>query len=101
MPKTDNAQFYQLYFQKPGEAEAGFEANVERSLRLMLFYSSGDAPTTGNTGPAGMVPNGRPWLADITPPQTLPAWLSEADIKFYTVSLLDPVSEAGLIGIAI
>src|SRR6516225_2026462 len=31
-----------------------------------------------------MVPIGRPWLAEIAPPQTLPAWLSEADIKFYT-----------------
>jgi hypothetical protein len=31
-----------------------------------------------------MVPIGRPWLAERAPPQTLPAWLSEADIKFYT-----------------
>ena len=84
MPKTENAQFYQLYFQKPGEAEAEFEVNVERTLRLMLFYSSGDAPTAGNSGSVGMVPIGRPWLAEIAPPQTLPAWLSEADIKFYT-----------------
>lgn len=82
MPKTDNAQFYQLYFQKPGAAEAELEANVERTLRLMLFYSSGDAPTR-NDGSVGMVPIGHTWLADITPPQTLPAWLSEPDIRFY------------------
>jgi pimeloyl-ACP methyl ester carboxylesterase len=96
MPKTENAQFYQLYFQKPGEAEAEFEANVERTLRLMLFYSSGDAPTAGNSGPVGMVPIGRPWLADIPPPQTLPAWLSEADIKFYTVEFARSGFRGGL-----
>jgi pimeloyl-ACP methyl ester carboxylesterase len=28
MPKTENAQFYQLYFQKPGEAEAEFEGRL-------------------------------------------------------------------------
>jgi pimeloyl-ACP methyl ester carboxylesterase len=83
MPKTNDAQFYQLYFQKPGEAEAEFEANVERTLRLMLFYSSGDAPAAESSGPAGMVPIGRPWLANIPAPQSLPAWISEADIQFY------------------
>jgi len=96
MPKADNAQFYQLYFQKPGEAEAEFEANVERTLRLMFVYSSGDAPTAGNSGPVGMVPIGRPWLADIPPPQTLPAWLSEADIKFYTVEFARSGFRGGL-----
>jgi len=84
MPKTDDAQFYQLYFQKPGEAEAELERDVERTLRLMLFYSSGDAPAAANSGPVGMVPIGRPWLADRSPPQTLPGWLSEADVQFYT-----------------
>jgi pimeloyl-ACP methyl ester carboxylesterase len=84
MLKTDDAQFYQLYFQKPGEAEAELERDVERTLRLMLFYSSGDAPAAANSGPVGMVPIGRPWLADRSPPQTLPGWLSEADVQFYT-----------------
>ena len=82
MPKTESAQFYQLYFQNPGEAEAELEANAERTMRVMLFYSSGDAPTAAS-GPVGMVPIGRPWLADRPPPEVLPPWLSEADIQFY------------------
>ena len=83
MPKTGSAQFYQLYFQKPGDAEAEFEADAARTLRLMLFYSSGNAPPAANDGPVGMVPIGRPWLADVPSPQILPPWLSEADIQFY------------------
>jgi pimeloyl-ACP methyl ester carboxylesterase len=75
--------FISSIFKKPGEAEAEFEANVERTLRLMLFYSSGDAPAAGSGGPVGMVPKGRSWLADVPPPQTLPTWLSETDLQFY------------------
>jgi hypothetical protein len=50
MPKTDTAQFYQLYFQEPGEAEAEFERNVERTVRLTLFGASGDAPEQRTRG---------------------------------------------------
>ena len=57
MPKTDTAQFYQLYFQEPGEAEAEFERNVERTVRLTLFGASGDAPAD-NSGQGAMVPTG-------------------------------------------
>jgi len=59
MPKTDTAQFYQLYFQEPGEAEAEFERNVERTVRLTLFGASGDAPED-NSGQGAMVPTGGP-----------------------------------------
>lgn len=83
MAKTDSSQFYQLYFQTPGEAESEFESDVERTIRLLLFGFSGDAPEDGS-GQMAMVPIGGKWLARIAPPQTLPRWLSEADIRFYT-----------------
>jgi pimeloyl-ACP methyl ester carboxylesterase len=43
MPQTDEASFYQLYFQAPGIAEAELEADVRNSLRRILFSASGDA----------------------------------------------------------
>ena len=33
MPQTDDAVFYQLYFQTPGVAEADLEADVRRTIR--------------------------------------------------------------------
>ncbi len=36
--------FYILYFQEPGVAEAELEADVRRSLRLLLCSASGDTP---------------------------------------------------------
>jgi pimeloyl-ACP methyl ester carboxylesterase len=83
MQKTDTAQFYQLYFQEPGIAEAEFEGNVERTIRMLLFGGSGDAPAD-QSGQGAMVPIGGRWLAGRTLPETLPGWLSDADIRFYT-----------------
>lgn len=37
-------QLYVSYFQEPGQAEAELEANVRRSLRMMLYSASGNAP---------------------------------------------------------
>src|SRR5262244_3585377 len=44
MPQTDDAQFYQLYFQMPGVAEAEFERDVQDTLRRLLYSTSGDIP---------------------------------------------------------
>ena len=43
MPRTEAAQFYQLYFQEPGVAEAEFERDPRDALRSMLYWGSGDA----------------------------------------------------------
>ncbi|HEV2335059.1 MAG TPA: alpha/beta hydrolase [Stellaceae bacterium] len=82
MPQTRDAVFYQLYFQEPGVAEAEYDRNVHAVFRVGMIGISGDAPAGGR--PFGMVPRqGEPfrWNAD---PPPLPAWLSEADIDFYT-----------------
>src|SRR5882724_7457332 len=42
MPRTADAQFYQLYFQEPGPAEAEFESDPHATIRNMLFGASGD-----------------------------------------------------------
>ena len=42
MPRTADAQFYQLYFQEPGIAEAELEQNPRATIRNMLYGASGD-----------------------------------------------------------
>ena len=60
MPQTEEAQFYQLYFQAPGVAEAEFERDPRATIRRMLASVSFAAPreTDGkrSDGAVGMVP---------------------------------------------
>jgi pimeloyl-ACP methyl ester carboxylesterase len=87
MPQTENAQFYQLYFQTPGVAEAEMERDPRRAVRIMLYWASGDAPR--RPGPregddaVGMVPRSGGFLARAPDPESLPSWITEADVDFY------------------
>jgi pimeloyl-ACP methyl ester carboxylesterase len=86
MPRTADAQFYQLYFQEPGLAEAEFERDPRATIRNMLYGASGDAVRSAGAGSSagiGMVPRGGGFLRGAAAPATLPAWLSERDIDFY------------------
>jgi pimeloyl-ACP methyl ester carboxylesterase len=91
MPRTENAQFYQLYFQEPGVAEAELGRDPRATIRNMLFGASGDGVAAARAaaaagGPApnlGMVPKGGGFLQGPGAPKTLPAWLTESDIDFY------------------
>ena len=90
MPRTADAQFYMLYFQEPGVAEAELERDPRATVRNMLYGASGDGAAAGaaaaSRGAApsiGMVPKGGGFLRGSGAPATLPAWLSEADIDFY------------------
>jgi pimeloyl-ACP methyl ester carboxylesterase len=87
MPQTDDALFYQLYFQEPGVAEAEFERDVRRTLRRLLYSGSGDVPrdarTISSRDAVGMVPRGGGFLDRTVEPSTLPSWLTEADLDFY------------------
>jgi pimeloyl-ACP methyl ester carboxylesterase len=85
MPKSDTEVFYQLYFQEPGVAEAEFERDPHKTIRQVLYWGSGDAPRqprSPGSGGVGMVPRSGGFL-DRSPPETLPAWITEADIDFY------------------
>jgi pimeloyl-ACP methyl ester carboxylesterase len=85
MPQTDDAWFYQLYFQKPGVAEAELERDVRRTIRSLLYAASGDLPRQrGGGGDLGLVRRNGGFLDELTDPETLPAWLSERDLDFYT-----------------
>ena len=73
--------FYMLYFQEPGLAEAELEADVRRSMHLMLYDASGDAPRSGWQARR---PKDANLLDEMRDPERLPPWLTEADIDYYT-----------------
>lgn len=79
MPQTDASFFYQLYFQKPGLAEAEFECDPRATIRRSLFSASGDAPRLFDP----MVPRSGGFLTAVAEPERLPSWLAEADIDFF------------------
>ena len=91
MPRTADAQFYQLYFQEPGVAEAEFERDPRVTVHSMLYGVSGEgiaarraAAASGGAVPnPGMVPRGGGMLRGGGAPARLPPWLSEADLDFY------------------
>ena len=72
--------FYQLYFFEPGIAEAEFEADIRTALKKFLIMAGGetDLTTLPVKGPDDDMFSGLP------NPESLPAWLSEADLDFYT-----------------
>jgi pimeloyl-ACP methyl ester carboxylesterase len=87
MPQTDDAWFYQLYFQEPGVAEAELEQDVRATIRRLLYSGSGDVPRQVSTlaGPdaVGMVPRSGGVLSRTVEPGALPKWLTKADIEYY------------------
>lgn len=87
MPQTEDAIFYQLYFQTPGVAETELERDVRLSIRSLLFSASGDAPRRENRAAAGrevgMVPRRGGFLSRLVDSPSLPLWLNEADVDFY------------------
>lgn len=75
-------QLYVSYFQKPGQAEAELEANVRRSLRMMLYSASGDAPPEKRW--RLLFSKSEKFLDSLAEPEQLPSWLSEQDLDFLT-----------------
>lgn len=71
--------FYQLYFQEPGVAEAEFEKDIRTALKKFLVMGAGETDLSAlpARGPDSDLLTGLP------DPDTLPAWLSEADLDFY------------------
>ena len=96
MPQRDDAQFYQLYFQTPGVAEAELQRDVRQTIVKLLFSASGDAPRRPGAAAddVGMVPRNGGFLTNLPAPAVLPAWLGEADINFY----VDEFARAGFRG---
>ena len=71
--------YYILYFQTPGVAEHELQKDVRRTLRMLLYSASGDA-----AGGAGRLPKTASFLDQMQDPEQLPAWLTEADLDYFT-----------------
>jgi pimeloyl-ACP methyl ester carboxylesterase len=75
--------FYQIYFQKPGVADAELANDIPASLRRVLVGASGDNPRNSRPEP-WIIPDGKTLLDTVPEPPSLPAWLTEADIQAYS-----------------
>ena len=88
-----NRFFYQLYFQKPGVAEAEFEADIRSALKKIYYSGSGDAPN--GIFDANKPPGAR-MLDDISVPEVLPDWLTERDLDYYAAQFEQSGFRGGL-----
>ena len=81
--------YYRLYFQEPGLAEAELEADVRRSVLGFLYTVSGDIIRDGaaTASSDGHFPAGETFVDQFVIPSTLPSWLTEADLDFYVSEL--------------
>lgn len=77
----ENKEFYQLYFQEPGKAEAELEADPRKTMRMFLYSASGDPPPEKRW--KFLFPKSQKFLDTATDPQTLPSWLTEEDLEVF------------------
>ena len=75
-------EFYMLYFQEPGKAEAELEADVRKSMGMFLYSASGDPPPEKRW--RYLFGKSEKFLDTGSPPETLPAWFTEQDLDFFT-----------------
>jgi pimeloyl-ACP methyl ester carboxylesterase len=77
--------YYRLYFQEPGVAEADLERDVERSVLGFMYTISGDIVADGvhEVGWDGHFPMGESVTDQLVVPAQLPSWLTADDLAFY------------------
>ena len=80
------SDFYINYFQEPGRAEAEAELDVRSWLVGFYVGASGDAIAPKDGGTIGTVRKGGMLRDRFVIPDELPAWLTEADVDFYTAA---------------
>ena len=82
LEKAGIKTFYMQYFQAPGVAEAEFERDIATSLRRVYYTGSGDLRKEGKG--FSVLPEGGGFLDNTVEPETLPVWLPQADVDYYT-----------------
>lgn len=97
MTQTEDAVFYQLYFQTSGVAEAELEHDVRRSIPGLLYSASGDAPRSSHrVHSPGMVPRSGGFLDTLADSEELLNWLTDADVDFYVQEFVRTGFRGGL-----
>jgi pimeloyl-ACP methyl ester carboxylesterase len=72
--------FYILYFQEPGVAEAEFEEDVRRTMRIIL---AGAGSFDANAATIANKKKGDRFLTGLSAPEKLPGWLTEGDVDYF------------------
>ena len=91
MAKRFGADFYQLYFQRPGVADAELAADPRATFRRLLSATGGGGGTTRLA-----VPDGGGFLDACPEPDRLPDWLTEADLDVYVAEYAERGFTGGL-----
>jgi pimeloyl-ACP methyl ester carboxylesterase len=79
--------FYMLYFQPVGPAEEEFEADPRHFLRTMLYSAGGEGIAHGSPLMPDAPREGTRFMDILSPaPETLPAWVTEADVDTYAAA---------------
>jgi pimeloyl-ACP methyl ester carboxylesterase len=88
--------YYRLFFQEPGKAEADLEADIYTTMRGFLYAISGDALRNGDISEPfdGHFPAGQAMTDQLVSPDELPSWLTEEDLHFY----VDEITRTGFRG---
>src|SRR5690606_21035712 len=73
---------YILYFQEPGKAEAELDPRACEMMRGMLYTASGSIEASRFKKLVDLPKTAR-FLDAMVQPESLPAWLSEADLDVY------------------
>ena len=78
--------FYWIYFQAPGVAEAEFERDVPTTLRKLLYghFDNMSGDVSLNRENPMVIPEGKGFLDSLAVPGQLPDWLREEDIAHFT-----------------
>jgi pimeloyl-ACP methyl ester carboxylesterase len=75
------SDYYWIYFQEPGVAEAELERDARAAIRRILYIGSGDTPREHKM--SFYVDRERGFLGAAAEPVALPAWLTEADLDAF------------------
>lgn len=76
--------FYILYFQEEGVAEAEFEADMDRSIRLFIWGASGEARSVSGFATAMSGKKVGAKLFDGVPDvEGVPPWMTEDELQYY------------------
>ena len=89
-----NNWFYQNYFQEPGRVEKELDEDPRRSMLMMMYSASGDAPPTERWN--FLFPRSQSFLESGTVPGRLPGWLSEEDLDFFSAEFTNSGFRGGI-----
>jgi pimeloyl-ACP methyl ester carboxylesterase len=81
LKQAGKSDYYWIYFQQPGVAEAEFERDPRAAIRRILYFGSGDTPREHKM--SFYVDRQKGFLGPSIDPVALPPWLTETDIDVF------------------